>query len=107
MCRLVRPAGARLAGRDRRRAAAAALARRFGSTDFWGRWTRVECLAKLADVPVATWWHRHGLEVPPGTAWLWRTLPLDDLVVTVAFTPATPIERESGTFPDIAVSGAG
>ncbi|WFE44004.1 hypothetical protein [Verrucosispora sp. WMMD1129] len=103
---------------DAERAAAAlppALARRFGSTDFWGRWTRVECLAKLADVPVATWWHRHGLEVPSGTVWLWRTLPLTDLVVTVAFTPTSThrvdrVDRvgpDSRTFPDVAVSGAG
>ncbi|PZG23404.1 hypothetical protein C1I95_03355 [Micromonospora craterilacus] len=62
-----------------------ALARRFGATDFWARWTRAECLSKLADVPVAIWWQRHGLEVPPGTRWLWRTLTLADMVVTVAF----------------------
>ncbi|SFC56689.1 hypothetical protein [Micromonospora sediminimaris] len=101
---------------DAERAAAApppALARRFGSTDFWGRWTRVECLAKLADVPVATWWHRHGLEVPSGTVWLWRTLPLTDLAVTVAFTPTHRVDRvdragrDPRTFPDVAVSGAG
>ncbi len=62
-----------------------ALVRRFGATDFWARWTRAECLAKLTDVPIVAWWHRHGLEVPPGTPWLWRTLTLADLVVTVAF----------------------
>ncbi|WP_433532358.1 hypothetical protein ACQPYA_10150 [Micromonospora sp. CA-263727] len=62
-----------------------ALARRFGAADFWARWTRAECLSKLADVPVAAWWQRHGLEVPSGTPWLWRTLTLADLVVTVAF----------------------
>ncbi|MDG4798763.1 hypothetical protein [Micromonospora sp. WMMD1082] len=67
-----------------------ALVRRFGATDFWARWTRVECLAKLADVPVAIWWQRHGLEVPPGTVWLWRTLPLTNLVITVAFAPTPP-----------------
>ncbi|MEV6811944.1 hypothetical protein [Micromonospora sp. NPDC051296] len=70
-----------------------ALARRFGRTDFWARWTRAECLAKLTDVPIATWWQRHGLEVPPGTAWLWRTLTLADLVVTVAFTATGPHRR--------------
>ncbi|MFD1081856.1 hypothetical protein [Micromonospora andamanensis] len=89
-----------------------ALAGRFGSTDFWGRWTRVECLAKLADVPVATWWHRYGLEVPSGTAWLWRTLPLAELVVTVAFTPTDRVGRQSvgrelRGYSDVAVSGAG
>ncbi|MFV2103427.1 hypothetical protein [Micromonospora sp. LOL_024] len=67
-----------------------ALARRFGATDFWARWTRTECLAKLADVPVATWWQRHGLEVPPDCGWPWRTLTRPDLVVTVAFAASPP-----------------
>lgn len=64
-----------------------ALARRFGAADFWARWTRAECLCKLADVPMATWWRRYGLVVPAGTGALWRTLRLADLVVTVAFAP--------------------
>ena len=29
-----------------------ALARRYGAADFWRRWTRLECLAKLTDTPV-------------------------------------------------------
>ncbi|WP_238360121.1 MULTISPECIES: hypothetical protein [Micromonospora] len=62
-----------------------ALARRFGTGEYWARWTRAECLAKLTDVPMAIWWQRHGLEVPPRIDWLWRTLTLADLVVTVAF----------------------
>ncbi|PZF97578.1 hypothetical protein C1I99_15310 [Micromonospora deserti] len=65
----------------------AALARRFGRADFWARWTRAECFCKLADVPVAAWWRRHGLGVPPETPAVWRTLRLADLVVTVAFAP--------------------
>ncbi|GGM46334.1 hypothetical protein GCM10011608_33880 [Micromonospora sonchi] len=65
-----------------------ALASRFGAANFWARWTRTECLAKLTDIPVATWWHRHGLAVPPAPRWRWRTLPLADLVVTVAFARA-------------------
>ncbi|MEV0806037.1 hypothetical protein [Micromonospora sp. NPDC050200] len=64
-----------------------ALARRFGPADFWPRWTRAESLCKLADVPVAAWWRRHGLAVPPGTPAVWRTLRVGDLVVTVAFAP--------------------
>lgn len=75
---------------DAERVAAAvppALAGRFGTADFWARWTRAECLCKLADVPMAAWWRRHGLVVPPGTGALWRTLSLGDLVVTVAFAP--------------------
>jgi len=31
----------------------AALAARFGVEDFWGRWTRLECVAKVTDTPVA------------------------------------------------------
>ncbi|MGK5739521.1 hypothetical protein [Micromonospora sp. URMC 103] len=68
----------------------AALARRFGTADFWARWTRAECLCKLADVPVAAWWRRHGLSIPPDSAAVWRTLRLGDLVVTVAFAPDPP-----------------
>lgn len=34
------------------RAVPAALAARYGSKDFWGRWTRLECRAKLTDTPV-------------------------------------------------------
>jgi hypothetical protein len=64
-----------------------ALARRFGQSDFWARWTRAEALCKLADVPVLTWWRRYGLTVPGDAVAVWRTLGLDDLVVTVAFAP--------------------
>ncbi|MEH0823489.1 MULTISPECIES: hypothetical protein [unclassified Micromonospora] len=64
-----------------------ALAHRFGRADFWARWTRAESLCKLADAPVAAWWRRHGLAVPPDTPAVWRTLRLHDLVVTVAFAP--------------------
>ena len=76
---------------DAERAAApvpAALARRFGASDFWARWTRAECCCKLAGVPMATWWRRHGLGVPADSAALWRTLRMADLVVTVGFAPA-------------------
>ncbi|MEG3633655.1 hypothetical protein V5O40_07620, partial [Micromonospora sp. S2-005] len=90
-----------------------------GPSDFWGGWPGVVCVPKPPAGRGATWGHRHGLEVPPGTAWLWRTLPLDDLVVTVAFTPtaradltahadrAGPARRDPRTFPDAAVSDAG
>ncbi|MFC0509141.1 hypothetical protein [Micromonospora costi] len=67
-----------------------ALARRFGTADFWARWTRAESLCKLADVPVAAWWRRHGLSIPPDSAAVWRTVRLADLVVTVAFAPDAP-----------------
>ncbi|WP_431729162.1 hypothetical protein [Verrucosispora sp. TAA-831] len=85
------------------------LAHRFGISDFWARWTRTECVAKLADVPMVAVWRRYGLNMPTGTVRLWRTLVLSpsgfadeagsadraalaDLVVTVAFavTPGLP-----------------
>lgn len=66
------------------------LAARFGTDGFWERWTRAECLCKLADVPMLAWWPAHGLDVPPGFAGEWRTLrlPADsgEVVVSVAVT---------------------
>ncbi len=38
-----------------------ALARRFGADDFWGRWTRSECVAKRDDVPIVILLAMHGL----------------------------------------------
>ncbi|WP_328989152.1 hypothetical protein OG394_23265 [Kribbella sp. NBC_01245] len=70
----------------------APLARRFGETDFWPRWTRAECLCKLADVPMLAWWPEHGLDVPASFEGVWRTLRLPsssgELVVTVAMAPS-------------------
>lgn len=63
------------------------LAQRLGAAQFWSRWTRAECLCKLADVPMLTWWRRHGLDVPTDFSGSWRTLRLGDVVVTVAFAP--------------------
>jgi hypothetical protein len=63
------------------------LARRFGADRFWERWTRAECLCKLAGVPMLAWWRAHGLDVPEDHAGVWRTLRLRDLVVTVAAQP--------------------
>jgi hypothetical protein len=61
-----------------------ALARRFGTVGFWTRWTRAECLCKLADLPMHVWWRRHGLEVPAEFGGTWRTVEANGLVVTVA-----------------------
>ncbi len=70
----------------------ARLGARFGVEDFWRRWTRAECAAKLADVPMHLWLRRHGLG-DPGSA---RegvggvedveavTLDVEDLVVSIA-----------------------
>ncbi|MFC0627667.1 hypothetical protein [Kribbella deserti] len=70
----------------------APLARRFGEADFWPRWTRAECLCKLADVPMLAWWPEHGLDVPALFDGVWRTLTLPSpggpLVVTVAMAPS-------------------
>ena len=37
------------------------LGSRFGTADFWERWTRAECAAKLTDTPMATWLQLHGM----------------------------------------------
>jgi len=42
-----------------------ALAARHGEAGFWERWTRLECLAKLTDVPVVLL-QRDGLDADPG-----------------------------------------
>ncbi|MEU8162878.1 hypothetical protein ACX27O_21780 [Micromonospora sp. SD19] len=70
-----------------------ALARRFGTGDFWARWTRAECCCKLADVPITLWWRRHGLTIPSDGAALWRTLRPQNLVITVGFAPTLPPSR--------------
>lgn len=63
------------------------LARRFGVERFWERWTRAECLCKLADIPMLAWWPAHGLEVPADFDGEWRTLALGPLIVSVALAP--------------------
>lgn len=77
-----------------------ALARRFGVEDFWARWTRAECCCKLADVPVAAWWRRHGLGTPADGSAIWRTLRLADLVVTVGFGPTSRTVDHGVVVPD-------
>ena len=70
------------------------LAARFGTDRFWERWTRAECLCKLADVPMLAWWPAHGLDVPADFTGVWRTLRLPsaagELVVSVASAPTEP-----------------
>ena len=65
----------------------APLARRFGVEEFWQRWTRAECLCKLADVPMLAWWPEYGLDVPADFTGRWRTLELGPLIVSVALAP--------------------
>ena len=79
----------------------APLARRFGTAEFWPRWTRAECLCKLADVPMLAWWPEHGLDVPADFVGTWRTVLLPseagDLVVSVAMAPV--VHRSAGSAP--------
>lgn len=58
-----------------------ALAARFGSEDFWERWTAAECAAKAYDVPIAVWTRRHGLDA---CALEVSTVHVGGLVVSVA-----------------------
>lgn len=60
-----------------------ALGRRFGVEDFWGRWTLLECAAKLTGVPMAVL-ARDGLDLPEGALAEHVTVRLGDLVVSVA-----------------------
>lgn len=57
------------------------LVERFGADDFLGRWTRAECAAKLADIPMQVWLVRHGLTAPGVEV---ETHEVDDLVISVA-----------------------
>lgn len=56
------------------------LVARFGAEDFHGRWTRAECAAKLAHVPMHLWLREHGLT--SGDA-LVETHLVGDLVVSL------------------------
>jgi len=61
-----------------------ALASRYGTDDFWGRWTRTECAAKAAGVPIGSWLRRHGLDAGIG-----ETHRLGGVTVSVARTPCS------------------
>jgi hypothetical protein len=88
------PAGYRLAVDAERRDAGVppALGSRYGTVDFWPRWTRAESLCKAYDMPILRWLRRYGLDVPPDRPAVWRTLTIDDLTVSVA---CVPLERIS------------
>jgi hypothetical protein len=75
-----------------------ALAARYGTDGFWARWTRAEGLCKAYDLPILLWLRRYGLDVPPDRPARWRTLLVDDLVVTVACVPVVgvPVRRSRG-----------
>jgi hypothetical protein len=73
----------------------APLARRFGVEGFWERWTRAECLCKLADIPMLAWWPAHGLDVPADFEGEWRTLAVGPLIVSVALAPARPAPSQA------------
>jgi hypothetical protein len=82
------PDGARLAV-DAELASATpppALRSRYGRNDFWRRWTRTECLAKLAGVPMLVWLARHGLDAAPSAGVMVRSLLLcGDVQVGLAY----------------------
>lgn len=56
----------------------ATMARRYGTEDFWTRWTRAEVCAKLADTPILLWLNAYGLPADPaaGTGFAVRTFDL-------------------------------
>ena len=56
------------------------LASRFGAEDFLARWTRAECAAKLADLPMHLWLRRHGLGTAGAEV---ETFEVADLVVSI------------------------
>ncbi len=55
----------------------AAMARRYGSEDFWTRWTRAEVCAKLADTPILVWLATYGLPPDPAARTGHRVHTLD------------------------------
>lgn len=61
-----------------------ALAARLGAEEFWERWTRAECVAKLTAVPVVVLLRRHGLDVPLPDGVRLRTERVSGLVVSTA-----------------------
>ena len=83
------PAGYRLAVDAELRGAAVppALGCRYRTVDFWPRWTRAESLCKAYDMPIVLWLRRYGLDLPPDRPAVWRTLTIDDLIVSVACVP--------------------
>ena len=68
----------------------AALARLYGAEDFWVRWTRVECAAKMADVPIAVWLRQWGLAVQTDLALGLVTLRPDWLDPALVVTVGVP-----------------
>ncbi|MEP6464545.1 MAG: hypothetical protein ABJC62_14295 [Frankiaceae bacterium] len=80
---------AEIAGRSVPRA----LARRYGAEParFWPRWTAVEVVCKLRNVPLPVWLRQHGLVPDPDLAV--RTFRLADLVVSCGAAEAGPYTR--------------
>jgi hypothetical protein len=67
------------------------LVARFGAEDFIGRWTRAECAAKLADVPMHLWLRRHGLTAPGVEV---ETIALEDVVISVGVRTPQLLDRD-------------
>ncbi|HZL06553.1 MAG TPA: hypothetical protein VFE45_14265 [Coriobacteriia bacterium] len=73
-----------------------ALMRRFGAEGFWARWTRAECAAKLADVPMAIWLHDHGLTAGPYDVITLTYEPEPGIVVALGRRPVKRAVDSSG-----------
>ena len=67
-----------------------ALAKRFGERNFWVRWTRAECAAKLADTPIVVWLRMHGLDVAPDAGVV--TVAPDHLAANLVVTVAVGLD---------------
>ena len=67
----------------------AALAARHGGEDFWVRWTRMECVAKLTDVPAVLL--QRDLDRPPPPGVELTTLRLADVVVSIGRRSMPPV----------------
>lgn len=70
------------------RPAPSALGKRFGTVDFWVRWTRTECAAKLSNTPITLWLNRYGLEVSDDFPGEFRTGRIGNFAVNVVATLA-------------------
>ena len=75
----------------------ASLSRRFGASCFWERWTRAECAAKLADVPMQRWLGRHGLDDPAFLGVDLDTVRVDRGSVVVTTACSRPVDGGAST----------
>ncbi|MEA5153636.1 hypothetical protein [Raineyella sp.] len=77
------------------------LARRFGSEDFWTRWTRAEVCAKLTDTPILLWIDTYGLPADPAAGTGLRVCSFD-----LTGRNGRPIRVSTGTTDATGTTGA-